>query len=63
MVFLCYGMLFLCYAMRYLKMMWYGMLSIGMVWFAMLCYDIWVNVPSFTEEFLLFCIFNSDLHV
>ena len=35
MVFLCYAMLFLCYAMRYLKMIWYGMLSYGMVCYTM----------------------------
>ena len=51
MVFLCEGILFLCYAMRYLRMKWYGMLLYGMVWCAMPWYEIWVNVPSFTEEF------------
>ena len=34
-------------------MQWYGM-----VWYALLCYEIEVKVPSFTEEFHLFGIFK-----
>ena len=54
MVFLCYGMLFLFFAMTYLKN---DMVCYAIEWYAMLCYEIWVNVPSFTEEIHLFCIF------
>ena len=43
-------------------MIWYGMLSYGMVCYGMLWYEVWVNVPSITEEFILFCIFKCDLH-
>ena len=57
MVFLCYDMLLLCYAIRYLKMIWYGMLSYGMIWYTMLCYEIWVNV------LLSFWHLYSDLQV
>ena len=38
-----YGIIFQCYAMRFLCD-------------AMLYYEIWVNDPSFTEEFHLFAI-------
>ena len=68
---LCLSCTFLWYMVCYFyamlwdikKIIWYGMLSYGivwygMVWYAVLCYDIWVNVTSFTEEFHLFCIFK-----
>ena len=44
-------------------MIWYAIVWYGMVWYALLCYEIEVKVPSFTEEFHLFCILNSDLQV
>ena len=45
------------------SMVWYAMLSYameGMICYevSMLCYEILLNIPSFTEEFHLFCIFK-----
>ena len=56
MVFVYYGMLF--FAMLWDIQKWYDMVYYRMVWFGMVCYEILVNVPSFTEEFHLFSIYR-----
>ena len=57
MVFVYYGMLFF-FAMLWDIEKWYDIVCYRMVWFGMVCYEISVNVPSFTEEFHLFSIYR-----
>ena len=57
----CYFYAMLCYEIIKNDMIWYAI-----IWYAMLCYlryEIWVNVPSFTEEFHGFAFLISDLQV
>ena len=66
-IFLWYDMVWYSYAMvcYFYAMLWdiqNDMIWYAIVWYGMLCYEIWVNVPSFTEEFHLFSIFKTLIY-
>ena len=47
------AMYMLCFDIFKHNRIWYAI-----VWYGMLFYEIWINIPSFTEELYLFCIFK-----
>ena len=58
MVWYLYAMICYFCAMLWDIKKWHDMVCYRMAWYGMLCFEIWVNVPSFTEELHLFCIFQ-----